>query len=103
MKKSMIATGAAGFMSFEEKALFEHQAMAAENETSEKEESIKGLGKGKIGDVEISRVIIGSNLFGGGAHARNLMYVSELMERYFTDDKILETLQLCEENGINTN
>ncbi|MHC4689898.1 MAG: hypothetical protein ACYS5F_09705 [Planctomycetota bacterium] len=31
------------------------------------------------------------------------MYVSELMERYFTDDKILETLQLCEENGINTN
>ncbi|MHC4843700.1 MAG: twin-arginine translocation signal domain-containing protein, partial [Planctomycetota bacterium] len=29
LKKSMIATGAAGFMSFEEKALFEHQAMAA--------------------------------------------------------------------------
>jgi len=105
LKKSMIATGAAGFMSFEEKILFEHQAMAAENDSSEnnREEPIKGLGKGKIGDVEISRVIIGSNLFGGGAHARNLKYVSELMERYFTDDKILETLQLCEENGINTN
>jgi hypothetical protein len=107
LKKSMIATGTAGALglSFEEKAFLEHQAMAAETETSknEKEEPIKGLAKGKIGDVEISRMIIGSNLFGGGAHARNLRYVSELMARYFTDEKILDTLQLCEENGINTN
>jgi len=37
------------------------------------------------------------------AHARNLMYVSELMERYFTREKVMDTQQLCEENGINTN
>jgi len=105
LKKSMIATGAAGLLSFEERALLEHQAMAAENETSnkDKQQPINGLAKGKIGEVEISRVIIGSNLFAGGAHARNLKYVSEVMKRYFTEEKIMETLRLCEENGITTN
>jgi hypothetical protein len=88
-------------MGFEEKALLARLAEAAER--SEKEAPIKGLPKGKIGNVEISRVIVGSNLFGGGAHARNLQYVSDLMRRYFTDEKIMDTLQLCEENGINTN
>jgi len=105
LKKSMIATGTAALLSFEEKTLSKHQAMTAEAEPSKKnkEKPIKGLPKGKIADIEISRVIIGSNLFYGSAHARNLKYVSELMVRYFTEDKILETLQLCEENGINTN
>jgi hypothetical protein len=96
------SAGAAALgMGFEEKALLAHQAEAAER--PEKEAPIKGLPKGKIGDVEISRVIVGSNLFGGGAHARNLQYVSALMRRYFTHEKIMDTLQLCEENGINTN
>ena len=106
VKKTMIATGiVAGLSSFEDKALLEHQAMAAEMEPTKKkkEEPINGMPKGKIGNVEISRVIIGSNLFYGGAHARNLRYVSELMARYFTNEKIMATLQLCEENGINTN
>ena len=96
------SAGAAALgMGFEEKALLAHQAEAAER--AEKEAPVKGLPTGKIGDVTISRVIVGSNLFGGGAHARNLQYVSALMSRYFTDEKIMDTLQLCEENGINTN
>jgi hypothetical protein len=106
LKKTIVASGAVvGLSSFEEKALIAHEALMLEPTNSEenKNESIKGLPRGKIGDIEISRVIVGSNLFGGGAHARNLMYVSQLMRRYFTDEKILETLQLCEENGINTN
>jgi hypothetical protein len=57
---------------------------------------------GKIGDLEISRVICGGNLISHFAHARDLMYVSDLMVGYNTEEKILETLQLCEENGINT-
>ncbi len=61
-----------------------------------------GLEMGKIGHVNINRVIIGSNLFGGGAHSRDLGYVRDLMRRYFTHEKIMDTLQLCEENGINT-
>jgi len=106
LKKTMFATGiAAALSSFEEKTLLQHQALAATREPAQKnkEEPIKGMPKGKIGNIEISRVIIGSNLFYGGAHSRNLRYVSQLMARYFTDEKVMDTLQLCEENGINTN
>jgi hypothetical protein len=106
LNRSLAAGAVAmGLHGFEEKALLEHQAIAAQNDPTKKkkEEPINGMANGKIGNIEISRVIIGSNLFGGGAHARNLKYVSELMARYFTDEKIMDTLQLCEENGINTN
>ena len=37
---------------------------------------------GKIGQVNISRVIIGSNLFGGGAHSRDLSYVKDTVEAF---------------------
>jgi hypothetical protein len=102
-RKFLATTGAAAMvgLSFEEKTLMAHQAKP--QQSVEKEEPIKGLPMGKIKDVSISRVIIGSNLFGGGAHARNLKYVSQLMRRYFTEEKRFETLQLCEANGINTN
>jgi len=101
LKKSVLVTGVAG-LSFEERTLLAHQARAAESKPAKKNEPIKGLPRGKFGNLEISRVIIGTNPFGGGAHAGNHMYVSQLMKRYFTDEKVQDTLQLCEENGINT-
>jgi hypothetical protein len=103
LKKSVItgSTAAAFGFGFEEKALLAKMAEGSKEELKVK--PVTGLPKGKIGDVEISRVIVGSNIFGGGAHARNLGYVSELMARYFTEEKIMETFELCEENGINTN
>jgi hypothetical protein len=58
--------------------------------------------KGKIGSVEISRVICGGNLISGYAHSRDLIYVSKLLKTYFTDAKIMETWALCEHQGINT-
>lgn len=58
--------------------------------------------KGKIGSVEISRVICGGNLISGYAHSRDLIYVSKLLKSYFSDDKIMETWALCEQQGINT-
>jgi hypothetical protein len=60
------------------------------------------LSMGKIGDVKISRLICGGNLIIGSAHDRDLIYVRSLMRHYFTDRKIIETWQLCEEAGINT-
>jgi len=56
----------------------------------------------KIGNVAISRLIVGGNPISGNAHSRDLPYVSSLMSRYFTDEKCIETLHLCEECGINT-
>jgi hypothetical protein len=60
------------------------------------------LPMGKIGDIQISRLICGGNLIIGSAHDRDLLYVRSLMRHYFTDRKIVETWQLCEEVGINT-
>ena len=57
---------------------------------------------GRIGKLEVSRLICGGNLFSGFAHSGNLLYVEGLLKHYFSEDKILETLQICEESGINT-
>jgi hypothetical protein len=56
----------------------------------------------KIGKIAVSRLIVGGNPISGNAHSRDLPYISSLMRRYFTDEKCVETLQLCEECGINT-
>ncbi|MGD0220803.1 MAG: hypothetical protein ABSF71_00585 [Terriglobia bacterium] len=61
-----------------------------------------GLPTGRIGKLEVTRLICGGNLFSGFAHSGELLYVHSLLQHYFTDDKILDTLQLCEESGINT-
>lgn len=58
--------------------------------------------KGKIRDLEFSRMILGGNLIGGWAHARDLIYVSELFRAYNTDEKIMHTLRLAEAHGIDT-
>jgi len=58
------------------------------------------LPKGKIGDLEFSRMILGGNLIGGWAHARDLLYVSKLFKAYNTPERIMETLHLAEQNGM---
>ena len=64
---------------------------------------LKGeLPKGKIGNQEMSRLIMGGNLIGGWAHARDLIYAGSLFKAYNNERKIFETLMLCEEAGINT-
>lgn len=98
------AAGVAGAMSLEEQA-FLAGAAAAEAGADKPQRlapNSKGtMPRGKIGDVEISRVILGGNLIGGWAHSRDLMYVSALLKAYHTDEKILETLELAEAWGIN--
>lgn len=99
VKKSLFASAAVtSALSLEEKALLAQM----KKPTKQTAESIKGLPAGRIGKVKISRIICGGNLIGGFAHSRDLIYVSSLLNHYFTDEKIIETLQICEENGINT-
>jgi uncharacterized membrane protein YphA (DoxX/SURF4 family) len=63
---------------------------------------LKGaLPKGKLGKHEISRLVLGSNLMGGFAHSRDLIYVPGLFKAYNTEKKIYETLILAEKAGIN--
>jgi hypothetical protein len=64
---------------------------------------LKGeLPKGRIREHTISRLVIGGNLIGGWAHARDLIYVSTLFRAYNSEKKIFETLQLAENAGIDT-
>jgi len=55
----------------------------------------------KIGDLTISRMILGGNLIGGYAHSRDLIYVSDLIKAYHTEAKCVETFVIAEECGIN--
>ena len=85
---------------------YEHQALMAQlvdrSQYGKVKEPVKGLPCGKLGQYEISRLIIGGNLISGSAHAGELLYQSALMTHYFNTEKILETWTLAEQNGINT-
>lgn len=59
------------------------------------------LPKGKLGEHEITRLVLGGNLIGGWAHARDLIYVNTLFKAYNTEKKVFETLMLAENAGIN--
>ena len=60
------------------------------------------LPTGRIGKLRVTRLIVGGNLTSGNAHSRDLIYVSALLRQYFTDEKVFETWDLCEQCGINT-
>jgi len=102
-RRHFLKTAAAGVtlgLSLEERILLGQTAAKAN--AAERQTSGDNLPSGSIGKLKISRLICGGNLLNGFAHARDLIYVSSLLRHYFTDEKIMETWQLCEENGINT-
>ena len=57
---------------------------------------------GRIGDLTLGRIISGSNLISMNMHSRDLKYVYDLAAAYNTEDRVLMTLKLCEEHGINS-
>lgn len=102
LKTSLLGPAAATLaFGFEEKALMAATSTAAPApaETG----APKGtLACGRIGTLEVSRLICGGNLTSGFAHSRDLIYVSSLLKNYFTSEKVFTTWRKCEENGINT-
>jgi len=83
---------------------YEHRSLAAQLVDRAKydrvQEPVTGLQKAALCGRQVSRLIIGGNLISGSAHAGELLYQSALMTRYFCPEKILETWQIAEENGI---
>ncbi|MHC4356836.1 MAG: hypothetical protein ACYTE3_23445 [Planctomycetota bacterium] len=101
LKKSVIASPAAALaLSLEEKALL--GATSKMPAAVVPGGSTKGMPTGKIGNLTISRMFPGGNLISGFAHARDLIYVSSLLRNYFTDEKVMETFEICEDTGMNT-
>ncbi len=100
-KKSVIGSAeVTSALSLEEKALL--AATTGKTTAAVPQGIAKGMPIGRIGNHKISRLLCGGNLISGFAHSRDLIYVSRLLKTYFTDEKVMETLQLSEENGINT-
>jgi uncharacterized membrane protein YphA (DoxX/SURF4 family) len=94
-----------GYESYEEKDLKVNAISSATSKFSNfsKLTDLKEqVPKGRIGNLEVSRLICGGNLIVGYAHARDLIYVSSLLKQYFTQEKIWETIRICEACGINT-
>jgi uncharacterized membrane protein YphA (DoxX/SURF4 family) len=64
---------------------------------------LKGtLPKGRIGQKEFSRLILGGNLLSGWAHSRDLIYVSQLVKAYHNKERIFATLLMAEKCGVDT-
>ena len=104
LKRTVAAsTGSTIALSLEEKILLAQTQKKKETPKKRlQKEDILSLPSGKIGNLNISTLILGGNLIGGAAHSRDLIYVSDLIRNYFTDEKIMETWQIAEESGINT-
>ncbi|MGE5419334.1 MAG: hypothetical protein ACM3UT_04070 [Chloroflexota bacterium] len=58
------------------------------------------LPEGKLGDLTLSRMLIGCNQISGYAHARDLNYANTLFKAYNTDEKVIETLHIAEMAGV---
>lgn len=102
LKGSLAATVAApAMLSLEEQRLLARAEVPSGARTAPPSPA-RPMPGGKIGKVQISRLICGGNLISGYAHSRDLIYVSELLKHYFTDERIMETWALCERHGINT-
>ena len=71
---------------------------AAPNDTAPAD----ALPTGRIGKLKVSRMLLGGNLLTHFTHSRDLRYVYDLAAHYNTDEKIMETLALAEQNGVNT-
>jgi hypothetical protein len=100
LQKSALASSATLAFQFEEQNL---RAQApAQSPPPALPKAPQSFPQGKIGRLSVSRLICGGNLISGFAHSRDLMYVSPLLKHYFTDEKVFDTLALCEAQGINT-
>lgn len=103
LKRSLAgsALGAAAF-SLEEQALLAQAAGGSSPAQGKPARAAGAMPMGTLGSLSVSRLIVGGNLTSGFAHSRDLIYVSGLLRQYFTDEKVFETWELCEQCGINT-
>ena len=60
------------------------------------------LPTGKLGAINVTRLILGGNLLTRYQHTRDLRYIGKLVNSYNTDAKVRETIERAEASGINT-
>jgi hypothetical protein len=104
LKRSVAGAAGAGF-SFEERLLLAKKMDKNGQQKADSPEvpadSSDIFPMGQLGNLKVSRLICGGNLISGYAHSRDLIYVSELLRQYNSEEKVMDTWELCEERGIN--
>ena len=99
-KKSLITSAAVTSASgFPQTVL--SPATAKNSAVTDRQKSANAFPTGRIGNVQISRLIIGGNQFSGWSHSRDQAYLRDLFLAYSTEQKIMETLEKCEQEGVN--
>ncbi len=96
--KQSLAASAGGAMALNAAQGAENSRLDIKVEPSSK----ATLPTGKIGDLEVSRILLGGNLLTHYTHSRDLKYVYNLCAHYNTEEKIHETMALAEAHGVNT-
>lgn len=100
-RRDFVRTGAAAGLATSVGASAASASEAEEAQPRDDRETLaNGMPYGTIGELKISRLILGSNV--PGAHSRDLVYVSALGRAYNTHDRMLDTFQLAESQGVNT-
>ena len=56
----------------------------------------------KIGNVRLSRLILGGNMIGGWAHCRDMTFYDKLVKAYFADERVFRNFRIAEACGVNT-
>jgi len=103
LKRSLAGSAAGAFaLSFEERALLAQAGQKPAPTPPAAPGSAGEMPTGRLGKLMVTRLIVGGNLTSGFAHSRDLIYVSGLLRQYFTEAKVFETWELCEQCGINT-
>lgn len=98
MKKSLLVSAGATMAAHEGRGATDAGQVAVQVKPGSKDT----LACGQIGDLKISRILLGGNLLNHFTHSRDLKYVYNLTAHYNTDERIFETMALAEEHGINT-
>jgi hypothetical protein len=100
LKTCAFTTGVVG-LSLEEKVLLAQETKAKE---SKPPSATIALPTGQIGKLKISRLICGGNLINGYAHARDMIYISELLKHdnmwCMDPDRTIEFMKTCEKPWI---
>jgi len=104
LNQSLAVAGTAGVMAGTGAVAPAGEEMAANGDQGrpKAQANVASLPCGTLGSTKISRLLLGGNLIGGYMHSRDLKYVNSLFRAYATDEKILQTLAVAEQHGINT-
>ena len=102
LNQSLTAAGAAGVAGIGAEGVAGAAQADAKAATPSPSADAEAIPCGTIGNAKISRLLLGGNLISGYMHARDLKYVNPLFRAYANEEKILETLKVAEEYGINT-